>query len=231
MNDFLTNYYLPRVRKHTFFRSFSAEQFDLLTGNIRFHQLKAGSTLYIQDEEVDRFYLLLQGVVKIFRVANDGRETLLELYHDMQCIAASDLFSDTRKYSANAGIVEDAILISFSSCVYKELLLNSSNSCFSVLTEMACSHQHQLNEIDSLSNQSASDRVIHFLLSQIKDTEVKQDAVEIRIPIAKRLIAARLFMQPETFSRILAGFRRQGVLDVQGSRFCINSLTDLRQMV
>lgn len=222
---------LPTARQHSLFRAFDNEQFLSLSGSARVHEMKAGDTLYLQEAEIDRFYLIIQGVVKLYRVSCDGREIVLNVFTDKECVGESEIFTDKHTHSTNAAIVENTTLLSFSSQAYKLLLQQSSACCYGVLVEIAARLQEKQNEIEALSQQSATDRVIRFLLSQVKDTDNKKDSVVIKLPLAKRLIAARLSMQPETFSRVITDFKRKGLMDVKGSQLNINCLADLRQMV
>jgi CRP-like cAMP-binding protein len=53
--------------------------------------------------------------------------------------------------------------------------------------------------------------------------------VELHLPIDKALIAARLGMQPETFSRALARLRSEGVESV-GDRVRVGDIARLREL-
>jgi len=224
-------YPLQIARKHPLFKSLDVEQFDILSDSARLHELRKGETLFLQDCSVDRFFLIIQGGVKLYRVTNDGRETVLNVLGEMECVGEAEIFLDTSGFPFNAAAVDSTRLISFSSHVYKALLQTSNACCLGVIAAMAARLQERSCEIEALSKQTASHRVISFLLSQIEETEHKSEKVEIKLPITKRLIAARLSMQPETFSRIIAGFRQKGLLEVDGNRLSINCLNDLRQMV
>lgn len=50
---------------------------------------------------------------------------------------------------------------------------------------------------------------------------------EFRLTLPKGVIAARLSIKPETFSRIIRNFSEQGILTVRGSRVSIHDRASL----
>ena len=72
-------------------------------------------------------------------------------------------------------------------------------------------HLHQrLQDIDTLTLANASRRVISFLFQE-------RNAVsgEVVLQVPKRLVASKLGIQPETFSRILHRLIEGGLIEVQ----------------
>ena len=81
-------------------------------------------------------------------------------------------------------------------------------------------------KIEQLSSHSALERVTEFLL---RLCPADQGQAEIALPQDKVLIAARLNMQPETLSRVLARLRAHGVTTV-GSRLVIEDVERLHRL-
>ena len=69
----------------------------------------------------------------------------------------------------------------------------------------------RLNEIETLTLQNATYRVIRYFLTN--KTESNGETV-VQLPASKRLVAAHLAIQPETFSRILGKLRDEGYIEV-----------------
>jgi CRP-like cAMP-binding protein len=47
---------------------------------------------------------------------------------------------------------------------------------------------------------------------------------------AKNVIAARLSIKPETFSRIIKNLREQGIISIDGSKVTIHDIDALKQL-
>ncbi|PVV06025.1 MAG: hypothetical protein B6D82_18905 [gamma proteobacterium symbiont of Ctena orbiculata] len=73
-----------------------------------------------------------------------------------------------------------------------------------------------IREIDELTLQSASCRVASFLWKRWEARPQGDKSFKLEVP--KGVIASRLSVTPETFSRILHNFSSQGLIHVDGGR-------------
>jgi CRP-like cAMP-binding protein len=73
--------------------------------------------------------------------------------------------------------------------------------------------------------QSARDRLIRYLVDLLP--EGSEQGGEVELPLPKCLVASRLAMQPETFSRILADLKSNGLVRVNRSRVFISDPSKL----
>ena len=84
-----------------------------------------------------------------------------------------------------------------------------------------------LNEIDSLTLHNATYRLVRDLLGEPPD-DVPQPP-EIVLTAPKHIIASRLSIKPETFSRTLTRLSRDGLIVVRGNSIVLADLKRLRQ--
>ncbi len=222
---------LALARQHPLFHSLGDGQFKRLVRCAHLHNLASGQPLFMQNETAERFYLIISGTVKLYRLHTDGREIIINVLKSNETAGEAAMFFDKPSYPVNASIEEKAQLLSFSNRVYKELLEASSSTCFKVMGALACRLQNCLSEIETLTHQTATQRVVRFILGLIEEQDRHKEQVEITLPVAKRLIAARLAMQPETFSRVIHDFRAQGLLEINGPVLNIARTSALKEMV
>ncbi|MGB0466917.1 MAG: Crp/Fnr family transcriptional regulator [Pontibacterium sp.] len=219
---------LGQIRRHTLLAALNDGQFHTLTSHARLVSLKADQTLFLQDSEAERFFIVLQGSIKLFRLTSEGREIVMNVLMQDSAVGEAAMFMAKHHYPVNASAIESSQVISLSSHVYQRLLRDSSESCFGVLAAMACRLQNSMAEIETLTMQSASHRVVRFLLSLVKGDE---ERIEVKLPVAKQLIAARLAMQPETFSRVMRDLKSRELLEVDGCYLTILSVTGLKGLM
>jgi CRP-like cAMP-binding protein len=91
------------------------------------------------------------------------------------------------------------------------MLSQSSETCLRLLGEMSQRIRGLVQEIDNLSVQNGRNRLSSYLLQQAGDEN------HIRLPIPKAILASRLSIQPETFSRIIKQLKSVSVIAVDGS--------------
>jgi CRP-like cAMP-binding protein len=104
--------------------------------------------------------------------------------------------------------------------------LESNNKiALNMLKSMAAKRRQQERELEHISIQNASQRIGCFLL-RLTDQNNKGPST-IHLPYDKTLVAARLGMQPETFSRALAKLRTQTGIHIKGSTIELESIQQL----
>ena len=71
-------------------------------------------------------------------------------------------------------------------------------------------------DVESYSLQSGTQRVIGYLLRQEAEGDEGQSAYTVRLPTSKSIVASRLNLTPEHFSRILHELVDRGLVAVEG---------------
>jgi CRP-like cAMP-binding protein len=105
---------------------------------------------------------------------------------------------------------------------YRRLLEEHPSICLDILATLSIRLHQRLNEIDTLTLANACHRVRRFLAQ----AHAEGNGV-IMLDVPKRLIASKLGIQPETFSRILHRLIDSGVIAVQRRRIEIIDLQGL----
>ena len=106
-------------------------------------------------------------------------------------------------------------------------LYQSVESCFKLLGQMSVRLRVQLAEIDALTLQNASLRVVNYLLSLFEVAGNQQQTI---LPANKNVVASRLSIQPETFSRILTQLSQKGIIRVNGLDISTDSIERLKEL-
>ena len=98
-------------------------------------------------------------------------------------------------------------------------------ACLRLLGHTSMRLHQRLGELETLTLQNATQRFALYLIQQLGDRS--QETVDIELPLPKRLIAARLSMQPETLSRIMARLNQEGLIEMSGRNIHIPSISRL----
>jgi len=189
---------LTALRQHHLFGKLPAAAFHEVCGLAIFRRLDGGDILFHQGDVADRFYLLLDGQMKLTRVLPEGHEKLVEVIHAGQSFAEALLFSGARHYPVTASALKGSSLVSIDGSHYRRILEEQPKICLDLLATFSIRLHQRLNEIDTLTLANASRRVVRFLC---QEQEACNGPIQLNVP--KRLIASQLGIQPETFSRIL----------------------------
>jgi CRP-like cAMP-binding protein len=109
------------------------------------------------------------------------------------------------------------------------MLSESNDIAFGMLASMSRRLHMLVNQIDSLTLQNATYRLAMYLLEHVPNDGQASPDVQLTTP--KGVIASRLAIKPETFSRILAKLKRYGLIDVHGNHITLTNLQGLRDLV
>jgi CRP-like cAMP-binding protein len=85
-----------------------------------------------------------------------------------------------------------------------------------------------VRDVEAYSLRSGQERVIGYLLADAADVSVNGKPVEVHLTPGKSVIASRLNMTPEHFSRILHDLAAAGLISVNGRSVRIPDLERLR---
>lgn len=202
---------LTALRQHHLFGKLPAAAFHEVCGLAIFRRLDGGDILFHQGDVADRFYLLLEGQMKLTRVLPEGHEKLVEVIHAGQSFAEALLFSGAPNYPVSASALKGSSLVSIDGSHYRRILEEQPKICLDLLATFSIRLHQRLNEIDTLTLANASRRVVRFLCQERESCS--RDEITLSVP--KRLIASQLGIQPETFSRILHRMIDAGVIAME----------------
>ena len=190
---------LKALRQHHLFNRLPEVLFNEVSCLAIQRKLDSHEALFHQGEIADRFYLLLNGQVKLTRVLFEGQEKLVEVIRPGQSFAEALMFTGFKHYPVTCNALKTSNLISIDGAHYRRLLEEQPKICLDLLANLSIRLHQRLDEIDTLTVGNASRRVVRFLCQEQGDDG--NDQIQLSVP--KRLIASQLGIQPETFSRIL----------------------------
>ena len=213
------------LKRHFLFARLDQAQFSRVLGHARRLHLDDGQSLFQQGDPASRFYLVSRGRIKLFRLAPDGNEKVIELVDPGHLFAEALMFLNRPRYPVCAQALGETEVISIDADDFLELLRESVDLCLALLADMSLRLRALIREIDDLSLHSATCRVAAFLLGQAPDG---RDEFELDVP--KHVIAARLSVKPETFSRIIKNLKSRKVVEIKGSQVRLLDRAALEQV-
>lgn len=189
--------------------------------------LTDGEILFQVGDAATRFYLVIQGQIKLSRLSLNGNEKVIEIISPGHTFAEALMFTESPVYPVNATAIGKVDLVSFDNRAFLALLRESVDTCFRLMGDMSQRLKHLIKEIDDLTLQSATGRVAGYLWGCWHEAKERSGVITLNIP--KGVLASRLSVKPETFSRILHTFSEQGLIRVNGSEIEVVNADGLYQ--
>jgi len=179
-----------------------------------------GQVLFLHGDGAEFFYIIRQGWVKLYRETLDGTQAVVDIFTAGHMFGETSIFEEGR-YPYSAEVIEAVQLMAVPIDLLKNEIESNNQLALDMLSSMARYRRQQDQEIEHRSLQNASQRIGCFLLRLISQNE--RGAMEIHLPYDKMLVASRLGMQPETFSRALAKLKDKTGIRIKGSTVEIDS--------
>lgn len=202
-----------------------AELMTMIETSIR-RELQPEQLLFQHGSSADYFYLVESGSIKLSRLAPNGQEKVIEILRQGHMFAEAAMFFDPPRYPVDATALEKTAVIGLDGRAFTRILKESPETALRLLGTLSMRLHRRVNEIDALSLQNSTLRVINYLLQNLPD----DGNSVIELEATKKLIAARLSIQPETFSRVLHQLQDKGVITVQGSKIDVQDVERLREL-
>ncbi len=211
------------ARNSLLLRSFPGEVVEPLLTRSVWHSYARGNTLFMHGEEAYSIHIMIDGWVKLYRVAPNGGETVVSVFTKGESFGEAVAFRSNR-YPVSAEAVTACEVLQIPTSALRELMRKNEEISELILAS-AFTHLHSLvAQLEQLKAQTGAQRIARFLL-EFCDGEAGE--AKIQLPYDKVLIAGRLGMKPESLSRAFSKLKKFGVR-VSGSHATIKDVDKLR---
>lgn len=172
-----------------------------------------GAAIFREGEEADRFFLLLDGFVRVIRTTPAGEQMVLRHIPPGQLIGiASALGRST--YPATATAASEALTLSWPTRLWAGFVGRyegfASETWATLGRRMGELHDHMAE----LATKAAEQRVAACVLRMVNQTGRKvEGGIEIAFPVTRANIAEMTGTTLHTVSRLLSAWERDGIVE------------------
>lgn len=202
-----TNLQQEFIKTLPLFKGLTDSALSELFRNASIGQFKKGELLFMEGEQPEKLYIILEGWVKLFKGNSSGEETIVQMLTSGDMIAESAVFLNA-PYPISAQVAKGAQILTLPASIIRENVKTNNDLALNVLTAMSVHSQLLIKGMESIRLKSATERVGWYLLKLLLEQGRVPDMVEL--PYDKSIIASYLDMKPETFSRTLKKFKQKG---------------------
>lgn len=192
------------------FRGLSRELVERVAASTTERELAADQALFAEGDPARAFYAILEGHIRVYRIAPDGRERVLHHLHAGQTFAEAALLSMGR-YPANAKALAPTRVLEIGGQTFIAVLRDEPGVSGAMVSSLCMWLVKLADRVEELSIASAPARLAHYLLRL--PTRPATTPTEIELPMAKKDLAAYLAITPETLSRLLRRWHDTGIIE------------------
>lgn len=212
------------IKSAPLFEGVADEAVRRLIGNHSPREFSKGTILFQQGEPADSFYFILDGWVKIFRSSPAGAETIVGVFTRGESFAEAAMFN-AGNYPVDAEVISESRLLRIGATNFRRMVHDEPDLALAMLASCSKHLKYLVEQLEQIKQLSAPRRIANFLVG-LSSSET--GPCTIILPYEKALIASRLSMQPESFSRALLKLKPHGVT-VDRERVLIDDVTTLAE--
>lgn len=195
------------IRQTAILGGLKQDALDALLSDASIKTLGAHEMLFLQGDPALSLFVVLDGWVKIYRLAPAGEEAIVGVFTRGQSFAEAAAFTGG-VYPASAETVTDCRLLFIPARRLFDRIRQNPEIGLGMLASTSI-HLHALvRQIEQLKAHTGAQRIAEFLLSL---APIEAGTCTIALPYDKALIAGRLGMKPESLSRAFQRLKEVGV--------------------
>ncbi len=228
MDKFSPETFLARL---PLFNAMTPEELAAIAAGTTEHHVERGTLIFQRGAPCSGFHLVIYGQVKLAAVNASGAEKIIELIGPGHSFGEALMFME-KPYIVSATALADSLLLHVSSVAVFAGIERDPRFARKMLAGLSRRMHGLICDLESYSLHSGTQRVIGFLLQDCGTAEGGGTRMEagqqVTLPVSKAVLASRLNLTPEHFSRILADLSAHDLVTVQGRCVTIRSLERLR---
>ena len=198
------------------FSGLAPTQIDELAGASRLRQLDAHECLFRVGQPIREAHLLVSGTLKRSMVLAGQRKKIIELVQTQQILGLGELFG-TSRYACSAETITPCIVVALEIWKLRAVIrqdLDLSWRIIEALAQRQCAIEFDVTGYHY--GLTGTQRVLDYLIEQAGGCRDLAGESSITLNTCKKIVASRIGMTPESFSRSLRQLTDIGAIVVEG---------------
>lgn len=200
-----------------------------VAGSAEIRRFSGGEVICRDGEPGTGLHLVADGQVKLLLQGGNGHEKVFDLIGPGGCFGEPSLFTG-RPHQVTAQAIVNSALLHVPGEELLNLIGETPELALRIIKGLAQRIYRRTQDLKSYMLMSGTQRVICYLLHAVPFDSGAATEVVVTLPVRKGLIASRLNLTQEHFSRILHELASSALIRVEGQRVCIPDVAQLRAL-
>ena len=211
------------LKRIPLFHDVTAEELNHIAAATTEINIAKGNPVFRRGDPCDGFHIVIYGQVKLSFTSIQGDEKVVEIISAGQSFGEALMFME-KPYIVNAQVLADSLLLYISKQAVFSGLDSNPKFARRMLAGLSRRIHGLVSDVEAYSLRSATQRVIGYLLK----ADPAADGDHVILSVSKKLVASRLNLTPEHFSRILQDLMTRKLIEVNGREIIILNIEKLR---
>lgn len=182
-----------------------------------------GEIIHREGDAIHDFKYLKHGLVKLFRVNNDGDEQIITITRPLEFVSNTNVFHETHyRYSLSA--LEDSDVCCIRLDLIRELIEENGKFALNLISVLSRTSQNIIALGLEIRQRNLAGRIAYVLLYFAN--EIFRSRI-FDLPVSRKEIADFISMSPANVIRTFSDFRRDGIIKSNGRTI---EITDMKKL-
>ncbi|MGP1679929.1 MAG: Crp/Fnr family transcriptional regulator [Burkholderiales bacterium] len=209
------------------FKELASDELDRIASNT--HEVRAprAEVLFRRGDPALGFHIIVFGQVKLAFSSPRGDEKVVDLIGPGESFGEAVMFME-RPHVVTAQALCDSLLLYIPRKIVFQELERDPRFVRRIIAGLSSRLHRLMSDLENDSLRSGTQRVIGYLLSGSDENSAAGCALEVTLTANKGVIASRLSLTQEHFSRILHDLAARSLIEVHGRSIRIPDVARLR---
>ncbi len=219
------------LRRVSFFAVLPEDKLRILAGHCVVRRIPKDEILVGEGEPCEGLFIVQSGVIKIFKMAENGREQVLVIERAGSTVGELSVF-DGGNFPASALAAEDSTLLFLPKREFLELCRRNSEVAFAVIRSLAWRFRYLTSLVEELSLKEVSHRLARFLRDRALNLGVRtRRGIEFPLEETNQEIGAEIGTVRDLVSRNLRRFVDRGIIRLERRKVIVLDIAELEAQV
>jgi len=219
------------LRRVPFFAVLQSDELRALARYCAIRRLARDETLFSEGDPCEGLFIVQNGAIKLFKMADTGREQVLVIERPGSTVAELPVF-DGGNFPASARAAEDSTLLYLPKRVFLDLCRRNSEVAFAVIRTLAWRFRYLTSLVEELSLKEVSHRLARFLRDRALQAGVRtRRGIEFPLEETNQEIGAEIGTVRDLVSRNLRQFVDRGIIKMERRKVIVLDMGELEAQI
>jgi len=209
------------------FKELAPGELDRIAALTRQVRASRSEILFHRGDESKGFYVIAVGQVKLVFVSAHGSEKVVDILGPGQSFGEAVMFME-RPHVVTAQALADSLLLHIQREAVFDELDTDPRFARRMIAGLSRRLHDLIGDLEANSMRSGTQRIIGYFLHACSASVTQDGGIAVTLPATKGVVASRLNLTLEHFSRILHELSTQGLIEVRGRSVHIRDVDRLR---
>jgi CRP-like cAMP-binding protein len=177
---------------------------------------KKGQTIFFQGNPPFGLYCISSGKIKVYKMGNDGKESIIRIAGPGDVLGHRSLFS-SENYGATATVIEEASICFLDKNFIHSLMKRDHTVSLNLIQKLSRDMGLAEAKNASMSHKNARERLSELFLGFKKNYGIEEDGRwRLDIKLNRDEIASLVGTAPETIIRLITEFKEEKIMEQEG---------------